>query len=123
MGAAERRLEIIRILCRRRHEKMSTLAFEFGVSLRTIQRDINEISTTIPIYIKTGRYDGGVYVMEGFYIDNLYMKKAEIDLLKKVRDSFLEHDKCSLDDYEIQRFNKLIEYYSPPPTNNFSRWT
>lgn len=114
MGAAERRLEIIRILCRRRHEKMSNLAFEFGVSLRTIQRDINEISTTIPIYIKTGRYEGGVYVMDGYYLERLYMKESEITLLKKVRDSCLEHDKCTLNYYEIQKFNKLIQDYSPP---------
>lgn len=93
---------------------MSNLAFEFGVSLRTIQRDINEISTTIPIYVKTGRYEGGVYVMEGYYLERLYMKESEIALLKKVRDSFFDHDKCSLNYYEMQIFNKLIEDYSPP---------
>ena len=114
MGAAERRLEIMKILCRRRHEKMSNLAFEFGVSLRTIQRDINEISTAIPIYIKTGRYEGGVYVMEGYYLERLYMKKSEIALLRKVRESLLKYDNCSLDDYEMQKFSKLIENYSPP---------
>lgn len=115
MGAAERRLEIMKILCRRRHEKMSNLAFEFGVSLRTIQRDIDEISTTIPIYIKTGRYEGGVYVMEGYYLERLYMKESEIALLKKVKEIFLKHENCSLNDYEMQKFNKLIEDYSPPP--------
>lgn len=118
MGADERRLEIIRILCQRRHEKMSNLAFEFGVSLRTIQRDINEISTSIPIYIKTGRYEGGVYLIDGYYSDCLYMKKSEIELLKKVRKSLLQDDKCLLNHYELQSFCKLIQDYSPPSVKN-----
>lgn len=114
MGADERRLEIIKILCQRRHEKMSNLAFEFGVSLRTIQRDINEISAFIPIYIKTGRYEGGVYLIDGYYLDCLYMKESEIELLKKVRQSLLKDDNCLLNHYELQRFCKLIQNYTPP---------
>ena len=39
MGTAERRTEIMRTLCRRRHETISDLADEFGVSTRTISRD------------------------------------------------------------------------------------
>lgn len=39
MGTAERRTEIMRVLCRRRHETISNLADEFGVSTRTILRD------------------------------------------------------------------------------------
>lgn len=33
---------------------------------------------------------------------------------KKVRESFLKHDNCSLNDCEMQKFSKLIEDYSPP---------
>ena len=118
MGATERRLEIMKILCRRRHEKMSNLAFEFGVSLKTIQRDINEISTSIPIHIKTGRYEGGVYLMDGYYLDCLYLKNSEIELLKKARISLLQDDKCLLNHYELQSFLKLIQDYSPPSVKN-----
>ena len=54
MGTAERRAEIMRILCRRRHETISNLAEEFGVSTRTIQRDVEVLSITEPIYTQYG---------------------------------------------------------------------
>ena len=37
MGPNERRKEIIEVLCKRRHDTMKNLAFEFGVSDRTIR--------------------------------------------------------------------------------------
>ena len=46
MGIAERRYEIIKLLCRRRYETIRNLAAEFGVSVRTIQRDIEALSRT-----------------------------------------------------------------------------
>lgn len=49
MGTAEQRTEIMRVLCRRRHETISNLAEEFGVSTRTILRDIEVLSATEPI--------------------------------------------------------------------------
>ena len=64
MGTAERRTEIMRVLYRRRHEKISNLAEEFGVSVRTILRDIEVLSATEPIYTQCGRYYGGVYIMD-----------------------------------------------------------
>ena len=61
MGTAERRLEILKYLCKKRHATMPELSEQFGVSLRTIQRDIYEIETTfrVPIDVKCGKYDGG----------------------------------------------------------------
>ena len=62
METTERRIAIMRILCRRRHETISNLAQEFGVSARTILRDIEMLSLSEPIYTQCGRY-GRVYVM------------------------------------------------------------
>ena len=45
---AERRSEIMKILCRRRSETVKNLAFELGVSERTIRRDIEILSRYIP---------------------------------------------------------------------------
>ena len=64
MGTAERRYEIMKILCRRRYETIRNLASEFGVSMRTVQRDIESLSRTEPIYTQFGKYGGGVYVVE-----------------------------------------------------------
>ena len=60
MGTAERRRQMMLLLCRRRHETMRNLASEFGVSERTIRRDVEALSCTEPIYTQPGRYGGGV---------------------------------------------------------------
>ena len=61
MGTAERRLEILKYLCKYRRATMPQLAEMLGVSVRTIQRDILEIEATfhVPIYVLFGKYDGG----------------------------------------------------------------
>ena len=84
MGTAERRYEIMKILCRRRYETIRNLASEFGVSMRTVQRDIEALSRTEPIYTQFGKYGGGVYVVEGYSMDRMYMKKQELDVLQKL---------------------------------------
>ena len=84
MNPYQRRREIMKILCRRRHETMYNLAYELGVSVRTIQRDINTLSLKEPIYTQTGKYTGGVYVVEGYSIDRIYMMHFQIDVLKKL---------------------------------------
>ena len=83
METAERRSEILRILCRRRHETIKNLALEFGVSERTIRRDIEVLSLTKPLDTHTGRY-GGVYVMDGYSMDRMYMKAEELAVLQKI---------------------------------------
>lgn len=84
MGTAERRNAIMRILCRRRHETIQNLASEFGVSERTIRRDIDVLSYTEPIYTQTGRHTGGVYVMDGYAMDRMFMTDAEVNVLCKL---------------------------------------
>ena len=68
MGATERQLEIIKYLCRKRYATMSTLADKFGVSVRTIQRDIEALTLFVPLDVKAGRYEGGVYQDRGRWL-------------------------------------------------------
>lgn len=75
MGATERRQEIMRVLCRRRHETVKYLSFEFGVSERTILRDIEALSITEPIYTQCGRYDGCVMCGFGYINTDMNHKK------------------------------------------------
>ena len=97
MGTAERRSEIMRILCRRRHDTIANLAIEFGVSERTIQRDIEALSLTEPIYTQCGRYDGGVYIDEDYVMNRMYMTDLELEVLRKIS-SFVENNtSCDLD--------------------------
>lgn len=114
LGTAERRLKLIKLLCQRRHETIINLSKEFNVSVRTIQRDIDEISDMLPIYVKTGRYNGGVYVVDGFKADKIYMSDNEIALLKKVRETCFSGAKLTLNSQEIETLNKIIVNYSKP---------
>ena len=115
MGTAERRYEIMKILCRRRYETIRNLASEFGVSMRTIQRDIETLSRTEPIYTQFGKYGGGVYVVEGYSMDRMYMKNSELDVLQKL---YIAADKYEdlLTVDEKNLLKSLISQYSKPNT-------
>lgn len=112
MGTAERRKAIMKILCRRRHETIRNLASELGVSERTIRRDIEVLSFSEPIYTQTGRYCGGVYVVDGYSIDRMYVTEEEERILHKLR--HIAQQQCLLTTQELNIFIKLIENYSKP---------
>ena len=84
MGANERRQEIMETLCHRWQETMANLAFEFGVSVRTIRNDIDTLSLSYPLETVRGRYGGGVKVMNGFYMNRKYLKPEQRDLLERL---------------------------------------
>ena len=108
MGTAERRLEIMKLLCKRRYETMVNLSEEFGVSVRTIQRDIDELTFLVPLYVKSGRDGGGVYVDKDYTMDRMYMTTNEINLLIKVRK--MTSDKLSKSENTL--FDQIIKAYS-----------
>lgn len=116
MGTAERRNEIMRILCRRRYEKITNLAFELGVCPKTIQRDIGVLSLTEPIYTQTGRYGGGVYVVEGYHIDRIYMSDKESKLLWKILHTLRYDQTVELTSAELEQFEHIVEDYTKPTT-------
>ena len=75
--AERRRRGILKCLDRRRHETMANLASEFGVSVRTIRRDIQILSLSYPIVTMRGA-QGGVSIMEGCYYDRgSYLSESE----------------------------------------------
>ena len=115
MGTAERRYEMMKILCRRRYETIRNLASEFGVSTRTIQRDIEVLSRTEPIYTQFGKYGGGVYVVKNYSMDRMYMTDAEINILQKL---YIAADQniCLLTNDEKNTLGYLISQYSKPKT-------
>lgn len=113
MGTAERRLELMRKLCIRRRDTISNLACEFGVTPKTIQRDIEELSLTMPIYTKSGRY-GGVFVMDGYTMDRMYMGESELALLNKVKEISLNNQKCILSSKEMKILERMIKDYTKP---------
>ena len=112
MGTAERRVEIMRILCRRRHETIPNLAEEFGVSERTILRDIDILSLTEPIYTQCGRYGGGVYVTDDYSMDRMYMSTEELSILHKLSKYADEKALCELSAEENKLLKSIISQYT-----------
>ena len=110
MGTAERRLEILKYLCKVRKATMPQLAQIFGVSVRTIQRDILELEATfhIPIDVRCGKHNGGIYIMGDYRFDRTYMHDEEIALLCKL----YELTKSQLNANENILFQKIIQSYS-----------
>ena len=74
-------MAILEVLCERRQEKIANLAFEFGVTTRTIKNDILELSLSYPVYTTVGRYHGGVYISDDYYLGKQYLSEEELKLI------------------------------------------
>ncbi len=114
MGNTERRMRIMRILSRRKHETIANLAHELGVSTRTIRRDVDELSLTEPIYTQAGRYGGGVYVMNDYRMDRMYMEEDQLAVLIKLSK---QANHC-LSANETKILLSIIEQYAKPKIQN-----
>ena len=91
MTPSERREAILNVLCKRRQDTVENLAHEFGVSVRTIKYDIEELTLAHPIETVRGRY-GGVKVAEGYYLGRKYLKPSQQELLKKLSEQLSGND-------------------------------
>lgn len=92
MTPSERREAILNVLCKRRQDTVENLAHEFGVSVRTIKYDIEELTLAHPIETVRGRYGGGVKVAEGYYLGRKYLKPSQQELLKKLSEQLSGND-------------------------------
>ncbi len=81
--AYERRMAILDILFIRKKETVYNLAFEFGVSIRTIKYDIESLSLSYPIYTKQG-YKGGIYIMKGSKRNKGYLSYEQLKALQSL---------------------------------------
>lgn len=80
----ERRQRIIEILNMRKSEKIENLAFEFDVTRRTIENDIQVLSCSYPIDTKTGP-TGCVYVQDGFDLYERYLTAKQFEVLEELK--------------------------------------
>lgn len=84
MGAAERRQQILELLCQRRKETVSNLAAELGVCERTIRRDIETLTLQYPIETVCGRYGGGVKLADWYYQSRRRLTPRQTALLRRL---------------------------------------
>lgn len=98
------------------------LAQEMEVSVRTIYRDIDVLSSTgIPIYVTTGR-NGGIHLMKNYVLDKTILsQKEKQDILSAVQNLSITSS-----DYTHDTLEKLSALFRLPADNwyeiDFSRW-
>ena len=113
MSPAERRQQLLEVLCLRRHDTYGNLANEFNVCKETIRHDIEELMRSYPVETIRGRHGGGVRVMDGFYLNRHYSSRATLtpkqaDLLKRLRDSLAGDD--------LDTLNSILSEFAPSHT-------
>lgn len=82
-SAIERRQQVLEAISDRRTERIENLASEFGVSRRTIERDILVLSCSYPIVTVQGA-SGGVRAMDGWYVTRRYLNDDQEALLRSL---------------------------------------
>lgn len=95
MLGEERRRAILECLCIRRQDTRENLAREFGISIRTIDRDLLTLSLAYPIYTKQGN-GGGIHIEDGYYPNRSGLNEAEKELLGKLLHSLSGEDRRTL---------------------------
>ena len=83
MTANERRKRILEVLCLRRSDTRENLANEFGVSSRTIERDVVTLSLEYPVYTLQGT-GGGIYVEKWCRQNVKYLSDEQTGLLEEL---------------------------------------
>ena len=92
MTPSERRSEILRLLCVRRHETAINLATEFGVSERTTRTDLMILSCYYPLQVVRGRFGGGIHLADWFHIESRTLSSKQQALLMRVRQTLAGDD-------------------------------
>jgi len=83
MDFVHRRMEIISILSVKRHITTRELAWEFGVTRRTILHDIVALSFDYPIYTKPGE-GGGIFITENYKPYSNTLTPMELETLYRL---------------------------------------
>ena len=80
MDTAHRRMEIISILSVKGHITSRELAWELGVTIRTIHHDIFALTFDYPIYTKQG-CNGGVFITDNYKPYTNTLTETELETL------------------------------------------
>ena len=72
----ERRIMILRRIIKNQKTTRQELADEFGVSTKTVSRDIDFLSSFAPIYTKHGN-SGGIYILTEYITNRKFLTYEE----------------------------------------------
>ena len=105
----DRMLEIIIYLVNHDNVSARYLAERFGVSVRTIQRDIVSISSIgIPVYAAGGKY-GGYSILPTYKMKNLNIREDEQQMIRKALESLATSYTSDTLDGLIEKYNAIVE--------------
>lgn len=110
MTPSERRQQLLEVLCLRRHDTYSNLAREFGVSERTICRDVAVLMCAYPIETVCGRFGGGVRVLNGYYC---YHKSSVHKTLTPKQTALLRRLRKQLQGNDFDTINSILVQFAP----------
>ena len=105
MRPSERQMAIWELLCRKRQATAQSLAYEFGVSTRTIWRDIEQLTLSYPLETVRGRYGGGVKIADWYHPTRSSLCPEQMQLLKRMA-HFLHGDDLTI-------VNSIISQFAP----------
>lgn len=117
-----RLFRIVYYLLDKGHATAPELAEKFEVSVRTIYRDVDVISSAgIPVYVTTGR-NGGIQILDSYILEkSMFSDKEKQDLLAALQ-SLSVIDST----YETEMLTKLSALFNIRSENwfevDFSRW-
>ena len=110
MRASERQARIRSALLARREDTAANLAAEFGVSERTVRRDIGELILSLPLETVRGRYGGGVRLCDWFRPAGSHLAPEQEQAIRKASEAAGE----KLDRRERQALLSVLTQFGPP---------
>lgn len=98
----ERQSAILNLIYRERHTTETKLAEMFGVSNRTIRKDIISLACIVPIKTVRGRYGGGIWLEDWFDPNSNYLSATQENLLKRISQTLAGQDLLVLNSILVQ---------------------
>lgn len=112
MSAAKCRQKLLQILSIRRHDTYENLAEELGVTRETIRQDVIELMRYYPVETRRGRYGGGVWIADGYYLTYNSSGKKELDAEQIAA---LKRAISVVNDHDSQILNSILIQFAPRP--------
>lgn len=102
MNMFERQSAILNLIYREHHTTEAILAETFGVSNRTIRKDITALSCVLPIKTVRGRYRGGIWLEDWFDPNSNVLSAKQENLLKEMRSTLAGENLLMLNSILVQ---------------------
>ena len=107
----QRKKELFRLLLTNEKCSFEYLANSLEVSRRTVKRYLDELEETVPLHFTTGRYSGGVQLVNKTKNQHL-LKKAELYVLEKIVSETEQTGNCVLNESDLILLKEIIYRYS-----------